>query len=188
MLTLLPVCEQERGLESLQSLKCLHRSQRPVQVTLTLQRTQARQLDMEFRELVTEVENNMENIDTCNELFEDFITAFETNHEKSSDSFELAMLLLCLGRYPDSFNIIRNMEVCQEDTAPQFESLEDFFSARQLTEERGEADVDEDVEWLLPRPHRLPCSPYQYLFLGQVYCQNRPAGTVVIIKVSRSWW
>ena len=123
---------------------------------------------MEFRELVTEVEDNIENIDTCNELFEDYITAFETNHEKSSDSFELAMLLLCLGRYQDSFNIIRNMEVCQADTAPQVESLEDFFSARQLTGERGEADVDEDVEWLLPRPHRLPCSPYQYLFLGQV--------------------
>lgn len=125
---------------------------------------------MEFRELVTAVEDNIENIDTCHELFEDFIATFETNHEKSSESFELAMLLLCLGRYQDSFNIIRNMEVCQAYTDPQleFECLEDFFSARQLTEEGAEADVDEDVEWLLPRPHRLPCSPYQYLFLGQV--------------------
>ena len=68
---------------------------------------------MEFRELVSQVEANIDNTETCSKIFEEYLSAGQNDHAESSDSFEIAILLLCLGRYQDSFNILRNMDLCQ---------------------------------------------------------------------------
>ena len=134
----------------------------------------------EFSQLITDVEANIENIEKCNALFEDFLTVVRTS-SRDVDGLELAVLYLCLGRYEDSYNILRSEEQVKHTgpdvlTAwcPHHETRTAFLSARQV-------DIQEDVEWLLPRPHQLPTSPYQYLYIGQtvnsqhllVYCMCR---------------
>ena len=89
------------------------------------------------------------------------------DESNKSENFELAILFLCLGRYQDSYNLSRRMEVT--DITQEWPlSLQQFLSGRQLRSSQGEdLDIHEEVEWILPKPHQVPCSPYQYLFIGQ---------------------
>ena len=141
----------------------------------------------EFSQLISDVEANIEDVEKCNALFEDFLTVVRTS-SRDVDGLELAVLYLCLGRYEDSYNILRSEEQVKHTVpdvltawCPHHETRTAFLSARQWGGERRQGDIQEDVEWLLPRPHQLPTSPYQYLYIGQtvnsqhflVYCMCR---------------
>ena len=121
----------------------------------------------DFKLLVSHVESNIENLEKCNVYFKDFVSKVMANESKSGH-LELAILFLCLGKYQDSYNLARRMEVTDTTHQEWPLSLEQFLLATQLRPSQGEdLDIQEEVDWILPKPHQIPCSPYQFLFIGQ---------------------
>jgi len=141
----------------------------------------------EFKQLLADVENNMDSIEKCSELFEHFLSNVPTHPSIISERLELAILLLCVGRYQESYNIIRKIERTSASVPAHTEtpsgsgsgkeqgSYEEFLlgksappSSPQSEEASEDEDVLEDVDWLLPQPNKPARSPYQWLYIGQI--------------------
>ena len=60
----------------------------------------------EFRQLLADVENNIESIEKCSELFEKFLSNIATDTSIISERLERAILLLCVGAYQASEYIL----------------------------------------------------------------------------------
>ena len=60
----------------------------------------------EFRQLLVDVENNIESIEKCSELFEHFLSNVPTDPSVIWERLERALLLLCAGAYQASVYIL----------------------------------------------------------------------------------
>ena len=101
--------------------------------------------NVEFTKLLAEVEDNIESLEKCNELFENFLSHLETRPSITSECIELAVLLLCAGRYQESYNIIRKTE-CNSEASDQppdsdLEKIQQFW-LRKSPPCSGEASED----------------------------------------------
>ena len=132
--------------------------------------------NVDFTKLLAEVEDNIESLEKCNELFENFLSHLETRPSLTSERIELAVLLLCAGRYQESYNIIRKTE-CNSEASDQLpdsdlEKIQQFLLGKSppcSVEASEDEDLLEDVEWLLPQPQQPATSPYQWLYIGQIF-------------------
>ena len=134
--------------------------------------------NVEFTKLLAEVEDNIDSLEKCNELFENFLSHLETRPSITSERIELAVLLLCAGRYQESYNIIRKTECNSEaeatDQPPDsdLEKIQQFWLRKSppcSVEASEDEDLLEDVDWLLPQPQQPATSPYQWLYIGQIF-------------------
>ena len=131
-----------------------------------------------FQQLRVDVENNIESIEKCSELFETFLCQVGANPSNSLEHLELAVLWLCVGRYQESYNIIRRMERSvaaapdhPSTTGKKEDSRQEFFSGKSApppSANSDDEDILEDVEWLLPQPNVPATSPYQWLYIGKM--------------------
>ena len=111
-----------------------------------------------FKQLLADVEHNMDSLEKSGELFENYLAEVTTHPSLISERLELAMVLLCAGRYQESYNIIRKIDL---DTSQEFWMGKSAPSSSNSDETSKDEDVLEDVEWLLPQLNQPATSPYQ---------------------------
>ena len=133
-----------------------------------------------FHQLLADVETNIDSLEKCSELFENFLSQVATSPSITEERIELAILLLCVGRYQESYNIIRRIErsvaaapdppaVSGQDSSQEFWWGKSAPSSSHSGAASEDEDVLEEVEWLLPQPNQPATSPYQWLYIGQIF-------------------
>ena len=132
-----------------------------------------------FQQLLADVQTNIDSLEKCIELFENYLSQLAKIPSITEERLELAILLLCVGRYQESYNIIRKIErsVAAAPGPPSVFGLgssQEFLLGKSAPSSSHswvaseDEDVLEDMEWLLPQPNQPATSPYQWLYIGQI--------------------